>query len=50
MISSLERRAWGKDKKREVNGLCGRDKQYIFTAVSCGKRKVTDKRGGKGRW
>ena len=44
-----KRRAWGRYKKREVKGLCGRGKQYIFTAVSCAKKKVTDKRGGKGR-
>lgn len=45
----IRERAWGKYEKREVKGLCGRGKQYIFTAVSCGKKEVTNKGGRKGR-
>jgi len=49
MISLSERKAWGKDGKMEVKVLCGRGRQYIFTVVSCGKKKVTDRREGKRR-
>lgn len=45
----IRERAWRKYEKMEVKGLCGRGKQYIFTAVSCGKKEVTDRWGGKGR-